>query len=347
VDEPADLAAEIVRLRERVAEAEARAAQAERERAELATALEQLRGKLADTRAHAGEAAARLVRIQRQLADVTAQSGRIQSQVRARPEPAAAPSKPVEAPRATAPGETTSKEPPVPEIIPRLVVVVDDGPGWQDATLAEHELAVAAPGADLAARLAELGPARLVVNLAMPGALAALAALRAGGCTSRAWGCIANQATRQALPLGVIEPAARPLDADAILAALGPAARRMRVVAVGAEVEARVSLRQTLSRRGMSVSMAWDAKQAVDLFTMVKPDLIILDLALPHDGHAIVASLAALDPVPHAVLLPGTDDAEEFVRLLAEPAHVSQLLSFDECLARMLAPRAPAAGARS
>jgi CheY-like chemotaxis protein len=183
-----------------------------------------------------------------------------------------------------------------------------------------------------------MGPARILINLAAPGALAALGALRSAGCTSRAWGFVADHATHHALPLGMIEPAVRPLDLDAVLASLGHyATRGMRVVAVGAEVEARGDLRRTLTRHGISVSMAWDAKQASDLFTMVKPDLVILDLALPHESQGIVAALAGLEPVPNAVLLSGSDDVSEFVRLLADPAYALRMLPFEQCLVQMAA----------
>jgi len=64
---------------------------------------------------------------------------------------------------------------------------------------------------------------------------------------------------------------------------------------VGADVDALMSLRQALARKGLSVSMAWDAKQAADLLQVVRPEVVVVDLALPRrDGYGIVARLAAL-----------------------------------------------------
>src|SRR5206468_6005595 len=115
-------------------------------------------------------------------------------------------------------------------------------------------------GEEAAARLRELDATRIVANLAAPGTLATLTALRAVGSTARFWGCLAAPAADRVLALGMIEPAVRPIDPDAILALLGSyTTRGTRVVTAGADVDALMSLRQALSRGGMSVSMAWGA----------------------------------------------------------------------------------------
>src|SRR5207247_2577159 len=108
----------------------------------------------------------------------------------------------------------------------RLVVVLDVDPVWEGAVIDGTEVTVVKPGSDLAARLAGATPTRLVVNLAAPGALAAMGALRAAGVSGRFWGCLASPASDKALPLGMIEPATRPLDPDAILPVLGGYATR-------------------------------------------------------------------------------------------------------------------------
>src|SRR5207253_7778470 len=89
-------------------------------------------------------------------------------------------------------------------------------------------------------------------------------------------------------------------DPDAILEALGPhAGRGIRVVTAGADVDALMSLRQALARRGMSVSMAWDGKQASELVGGVRPEVMVVDLDLPRrEGCVTVAGPGAVDPLP-------------------------------------------------
>src|SRR5204862_8164655 len=133
------------------------------------------------------------------------------------------------------------------------------------------EVTVVQPGSDKAARLAGATATRLVVTLTAPGALAAMGALRAAGVSGRFWGCLASPASDNALPLGMIEPATRPLDPDAVLLVLGGyAPRGTRIVTAGADGDTLMSLRHALTRQGLSVSMAWDAKQAVELFAAVR-----------------------------------------------------------------------------
>src|SRR5205809_5880582 len=124
----------------------------------------------------------------------------------------------------------------------------------------------------------------------------------------------------------MVEPSSRPLDPDAILEALGPhAGRGIRVVTAGADVDALMSLRQALARRGMSVSMAWDGKQASELLVVVRPEVVVVDLGLPRrDGYGILARLGTVDPVPAAVVIPAADDfTTAFAAALADPAHAS------------------------
>src|SRR5207247_1207750 len=138
----------------------------------------------------------------------------------------------------------------------RLVVVLDVDPVWEGAVIDGTEVTVVKPGSDLAARLAGATPTRLVVNLAAPGALAAMGALRAAGVSGRFWGCLASPGSDKALPLCMIEPATRPLDPDAILPVLGGyATRGTRVVTAGADGGVRLSLGHALTRRGRSGSL--------------------------------------------------------------------------------------------
>src|SRR5437870_2053268 len=227
------------------------------------------------------------------------------------PAPAAAELAPSERPPAPA-APPTPAAPPRPRVhgARRLVVVLDVDPVWEGAVIDGTEVTVVKPGSDVFARFVGVTPTRLVVNLAAPGALAAMGALRAAGVSGRFWGCLASPASDKALPLGMIEPATRPLDPDAVLLVLGGyAPRGTRIVTAGADGDTLMSLRHALTRQGLSVSMAWDAKQAVDLFEAVRPEVVVLDLELPpRHGYELVVRLAGSSPVPSAVLVYGEGD---------------------------------------
>ena len=55
-------------------------------------------------------------------------------------------------------------------------------------------------------------------------------------------------------------------------------ARRGRIITVGSDVEALISLRQALTRQGMSVSRACNAKQAADLLATMRPEVVLVVL---------------------------------------------------------------------
>jgi len=191
----------------------------------------------------------------------------------------------------------------------RLLVVLDADPTWEDASRREHRVALLRPGSEVPARLASLGPGRVLVNLAAPGALAALGAARAAGSTQSAFGCLAAPGSLGVLPLGRIEPGSRPLDATAAAAQLAGWPRGTRVLAVGTDAASLIRLRQTLTHAGLSVSIAWDGKQATGLLDMVRPAVVVVDLAVPpHGGYALVADLAAIEPTPAVLLVPPADD---------------------------------------
>ena len=237
--------------------------------------------------------------------------GPLDAEVEAEDAPAAAELTPIESPPAPA-APPTPAAPPRPRVhgARRLVVVLDVDPVWEGAVIDGTEVTVVKPGSDVFARFVGVTPTRLVVNLAAPGALAAMGALRAAGVSGRFWGCLASPASDKALPLGMIEPATRPLDPDAVLLVLGGyAPRGTRIVTAGADGDTLMSLRHALTRQGLSVSMAWDAKQAVDLFEAVRPEVVVLDLELPpRHGYELVVRLAGSSPVPSAVLVYGEGD---------------------------------------
>jgi len=191
-----------------------------------------------------------------------------------------------------------------------VLVVIGGGPAFRTLSLPDLEVAGLSPKPGIAAWLAERRVARVVINLAAPGGLDALRELREEGFGGRISGCIAPADGDVAIALGMIETTPRTLDSDVILPILARhAPRGARLLAAGAPADAVLGLRQELTRAGVSMSIAWDAKQAEDLLAMVRPDVVIVDLGLAgHAGHRLVVRLAALDPRPLTILLPGAGD---------------------------------------
>jgi len=357
------LAAERDRLQEALAAAEAErdrfatdAAGAVTEKAQFSESLaretterERLTAALGTAQAALGELEATLTRRESETAEqaavierLTAERDRAASE---RPAPSEAPPPPPPV-RLREPVRVVTVTPPAArgrsrELDPsRSVTVLDVAEGWSDIVVDAHHVSVLAPSDDLSEHLVARVPARIVVNLMAPGAMHALATLRAVGSTARFWGCVADVAGDRVLPLGMVEPAAKPLDPDAIVEILGRyAVRGTRVVTAGADVDGLMSLRQALARRGLSVSMAWDAKQAADLLHVVRPEVVVIDLGLPRrDGYGIIARLGTVDPVPSAVLLPGAEDASVgFTAALSDPAHAGRTLTLRQFLAGVLA----------
>jgi hypothetical protein len=237
-------------------------------------------------------------------------------------EPTPAEPKAAPAPAAQVSGQGTSR-----------IVVVDTGGAW--ARLGER-VQVEAPDEQLAQRL-DAVDGRLLVNLAAPGALHALARLRAAGSTRRFWGCIATSDAARALPLGMVEPAQRPLAPEALVELLnGYANRGTRVVTLGRDIDAFGGFRQSMAKQGLSVSMAWDAKQAADVIAMVRPEVAVVDLESLREGCAIIAGLAGAEPLPHLILLLGAKDASPgFAHAVRDPAHAARALPLDRLVAEL------------
>ena len=215
------------------------------------------------------------------------------------------------------------------------IVVIDTGGAWGRLG-ARAGVRVETPDEQLGERIAA-SDARLLVNLAAPGALHAVARLRGAGDTRRFWGCLATPDAGRALPLGMIEPAVRPLAPEALVALLeGYAARGTRVVTLGRDIDAFGGFRQSMARQGLSVSMAWDAKQAADVIAMVRPEVAVVDLESLREGCGIVAGLAGAEPLPHLVLLFGAKDpAPGFAHAVRDPAHASRALPLDRLVAEL------------
>jgi hypothetical protein len=308
------------------AEDEARQARAELERIRAEAAAsgrerEELRDALEEARARAAEAEGRLTRLEGEVGFLREERARLAAVAQTAHQQVfasggAPPADAAAAPR-PAPGQRS-------ESPPHRRVVIVDAPGA--APPGDPDVAVATPGADLGERLRTLDPGTVLVNLATPGALAAWAQARAAGVGARARGFLAPPGTAQAVTLGSLEVVVQPADGRALATLIATGAGHgTRVLAAGSEAEAFLALRQALTRHGISVSIAWDAKQATDLLAMVRPQIVVLDFGLPPRGGAILlGELARAQPLPDLVCLLRDEDpapavAAELPALLAGP----------------------------
>jgi CheY-like chemotaxis protein len=199
----------------------------------------------------------------------------------------------------------------------REIVVLDEQGVWARASTEARPIVAVSPR-DVRSIVCRDAARRIIAN---PRARHArcLGEAPGGGCTVPFWGCLAAPGANRGVPLGLVEVAVRPLDPEVVLAALrGHATRGTRVLTAGADADALISLRQALAREGMSVSMAWDGKQAGELLGMIRPEVVVLELDLPpRAGYGIVAQLSGRNPLPLAVLIPSAEDpAERFAALL-------------------------------
>jgi CheY-like chemotaxis protein len=219
-----------------------------------------------------------------------------------------------------------------------VIAVIDASETWKDLEIEGHHISVISPESDVAAIVGALDPVRVIVNLSA-GSLNSLGALRKAGCEARFWACVADVDQNYGVPIGVVEPVIPPLDPENVIRKLGEyATRGSRIVTVGADVDALMSLRQALARKRVSVSMAWDAKQAVDLIQQMTPDALVIDLDLPkRDGYRIVAeAIVGLDPLPFTVLVGGrAKSGEAFVNALRERPTNDVQLPLRELLAML------------
>jgi CheY-like chemotaxis protein len=188
---------------------------------------------------------------------------------------------------------------------------------------------------------------RALVNMAVPGVLETMAACRENGITMPFCGCLIEPEAERGLALGFVEIVPGPVDPDDVLVALqtfGP--RGTRVLTAGGDADAFISLRQALSRQGMSVSMAWDGKQAQDLLSMVQPEVIVVDLDLPPKGGLhLVVSLLDRAQIPMVVAIPGKSSLSATVAsVLKSPAATARLATFDRLLDRVRTSGPPKRG---
>jgi DNA-binding response OmpR family regulator len=184
------------------------------------------------------------------------------------------------------------------------VAVVDSERAWERYALDRHRVVVIAPSPDAAAEVDAAHPARVVVNLGVPGGLAHLIALRAHGVRAPIFGVVGGGQER-IVALGVVEAVARPMVPEALIAAVERASPRgARVFAAGRDAEALMKMRQTLAKQGLSVSLARDTKQIGELLAMVRPQVVVIDLELPgRQGYELIMRMAGTAPIPALVLI--------------------------------------------
>jgi chromosome segregation ATPase len=342
------LTAETDRLRETESAASTERDHLAAELAGTRAAHERLEQALAQTLAESRErdetATARLTELEREIETLRAAERSAPAKPAAE---TAGPAKdaPKPAPAARAAAKPVPLRPPAPAAAAPLsetdvVAVLDEEGTWADVAV-EQRTMVLALDADPVTRLAAEQPKIAVVNLAAMGALNVLVALRALGARTRIYGYLAKAGSDSVLPLAAIEPAARPLDPDAIVATLGshmPA--HARVVTVGTDVDAMLSLRQALGRHGASVSLAWDTKQATDLLDMIHPHVVVTDLEMARDACIVLARVAMCDPVPTMVLIESTGSGADLTPVLSNPEVTPHLVSRKDFLATLVSRKA-------
>ena len=73
---------------------------------------------------------------------------------------------------------------------------------------------------------------------------------------------------------------------------------------------------------------------------MVRPDITLIDLALgPRDIRPIAARLTAVEPVPTAVLILGTEPgAPDFSAVMTYPIVAARAMPLDQLLVKVLGP---------
>lgn len=169
------------------------------------------------------------------------------------------------------------------------------------------------------------GKTFMVANLltALPEGAADLAAAASAGVTVVGY---AADAHGQSRIVGALRCFAEPPTAEEAVAALEttPPQGPRRVLTLSDDIDAFLPAKAGLSRAGHSVSMACDAKQALDLLSMLRPDAVLVDLrTAPHAAAELLAALS-LEQGSVLVLLvhgdPAGDALPQVMRRLLRPA---------------------------
>jgi CheY-like chemotaxis protein len=157
--------------------------------------------------------------------------------------------------------------------------------------------------------------------------------------------------------VGLVDFFPLPFDPDSCTARLLQVTGSLqRLLAVSDDVEAMSGLREVLSRFRCSTSMAFDGRQALDLIPMVKPDVVLVDLALPKGDALRVIGRLRCDPKmpkpPVALLWGKPVDASEFRHQLLRVIREFQFSTGEltetvrEALGRLASEKSSVSGAR-
>ena len=292
-------------------EARAMADAAERERATAAAELEALRTAMASAQRVVLEAEAE-TRVARAEAErlAVAQEATLAEQKRmqegladAKPRTEAAP-----APSAAQPAARTAPVKPAAPVSleGKTLVVLDAGAEWP-AVSSGTEVRVITPGDSVASEMASIEAGACIVNVARADALTSAVALRTGGVPVPFWAVVVANDGDRGIWLGPIDILIRPIEAEAVRAQCTMIApKSARILAVGSDSATFIPLRQGLMKAGMSVSIAWDLKQASELIDIVHPHVVVLDLGLPARRAAgFVTELSRVQAPPALVVIPG------------------------------------------
>jgi chromosome segregation ATPase len=291
-----------------LSEARALAEVAERERATVAAEVEALRTAMASSQRMILEAEdeARTARTEVERLAVEHEA-RLAERQRAEVQPG--PSRAAE-PAVSEPASTGHPSPSTPsvDLDGRKILILDAVAEWPPCPGIETQ--VLPPDRPVLARVQEFGPGRCLVNLAAPGAIAAAAVIRTKGPAIPFWGCILAADGERGIGLGAFDVLSRPIEPDVVRARIARIApKTVRVLAIGSDSATFIGLRQRLMKTGLSVSIAWDVKQAVELLALVRPHVVVLDLALPPRGTApLVIELAQDETPPALALIPASDE---------------------------------------
>jgi DNA-binding response OmpR family regulator len=110
-----------------------------------------------------------------------------------------------------------------------------------------------------------------------------------------------------------------------------------RILVVDDDADIRLLLRELLDRRGFSVTEARDGKEALRLFFDERPDLVVLDVAMPGlDGWQTLERIRELSDVPVVMLTAKATELEKTRGLRAgADDYVTKPFGRQELLARV------------
>jgi len=104
--------------------------------------------------------------------------------------------------------------------------------------------------------------------------------------------------------------------------AAGASNSRGVVLLADDDAAARSLLKDLLSMSGFEVADAGDGVQAIDLFSQVKPDVVVTDIRMPgKDGLEVLAEVRQIDDTAPVVMVTGYGDLDSAVNALRRGAH--------------------------